>query len=180
MIYFAQPKGGGPIRIGASDNVDARRRSIGTWLPGGVEVVLEIEGSFLGEAVLHHCFNPIRIERDWFRSCEAMWEFIINAKRERPSWVPEHIGDAPKLDVRELVDEFGGPDACFTQLGYTNLVGFEQAIRGQTRNGYGISSRIVFHRLKRQGLLPPCISNLHPVGEPLSADDFLPIKEVAE
>ncbi|MFL5015429.1 MAG: hypothetical protein ACJ8EW_04415 [Rhizobium sp.] len=161
MIYFAQPKNGGPIRIGSSKNVDVRRRTLGTWLPGGIEVVLEIEGSLLGEAVLHHCFNPIRVDRDWFMSCAPIWKFILLASEERPKWVPEHIGDAPKLDIPALAAEFGGRDKCFSALGYGNILSFEQAARYQTRDGFGISARVVFHRLLRDGLLPDFIAALH-------------------
>lgn len=161
MIYFAQPKNGGPIRIGSSKNVDARRRTLGTCLPGGVEMVLEIEGSFLGEVVLHYCFDPIRIDRDWFMSCSAIWKFIIEASEARPDWVPEHIGDAPRYDIPALTEEFGGKEKCFSALGYSNLLSFEQAVRYQSRDGFGISARVIFHRLRRDGLLPDFIAALH-------------------
>lgn len=161
MIYFAQPKNGGPIRIGSSKNVDVRRRTLGTWLPGGIEVVLEIEGSLLGEAVLHHCFNPIRVDRDWFMSGPAIWKFILSATETRPAWVPKHIGDAPELNIPALTEEFGGRGKCFAALGYNSLISFEQAARYQTRDGFGISARVVFHRLLRDGLLPDFITDLH-------------------
>ncbi|WP_028732101.1 GIY-YIG nuclease family protein [Rhizobium leguminosarum] len=161
MIYFAQPKNGGPIRIGSSKNVDARRRTLGTWLPGGVEVVLEIEGSLLGEAVLHNCFNPIRIDRDWFMSCAPIWKFILGALEARPAWVPEQMGDAPRYDLPALVEEFGGRDKCFSALGYNSFLTFEQAVRYQSRDGFGISARVIFHRLLRDDLLPAFIAELH-------------------
>jgi len=165
MIYFAQPKNGGPIRIGASNDVDARKRTLGTWLPGGIETILEIQGGFLGESVLHFCFNPIRIERDWFRSCDAIWQFILDCRKGRPSWVPEYAGKAIKMTSEEVEDEFGSFNEAAKSLGYASGQSLRYTMGWQTANGFGISSRITFFRLLRDGLLPSYIAEMH------SADD---------
>lgn len=161
MIYFAQPRNGGPVRIGASNDVDARKRTLGTWLPGGIETILEIEGGFLGEAILHYCFNPIRIERDWFRSCDALWQFILDTKKERPNWLPKYAGKAIKLDPQEIADEFGSFANAAKILGYSSEPSFRQSMGWQTPAGFGLSSRIFFFRLMRDGSLPPYIVELH-------------------
>lgn len=161
MIYFAQPTNGGPIRIGASQNVNARRRTLGTWIPGGIETILEIEGSFLGEAVLHLCFNPIRVERDWFMSCASIWKFIIEASSARPSWIPAKVGEAPKFDAEAIMEEFGGRDRCVGALGYTSMLMFEQGAKYQTPASFGFAARVLFQRLLREGSLPDFITNLH-------------------
>ena len=161
MIYFAQPRNGGPIRIGCSNNFDVRRRTLGTWVPGGIEVLLEMEGTFLGEGVLHQCFNPIRVDRDWFASCPAMWKFLLSSMRERPSWVPMPGDAAPALDIPAVREEFGGRENCFKLLGYKTAIGFEQAMRSTSRDSFSIASRIIFHRLLRDGALPDFIAELH-------------------
>lgn len=161
MIYFAQPKNGGPIRIGCSGNTDARKRTLGTWLPGGIETVLEIEGGFLGEHILHYCFDPIRVERDWFRSCDAIWAFILDAKRRRPEWVPVEAGAARRVDQKELIDEFGDFENAASALGYVSGPVLEQTVRFQTVAGFGVSSRLAFVRLLRRGVLPSYINDLH-------------------
>lgn len=161
MIYFAQPTNGGPIRIGSSSNTDARKRTMGTWVPGGVETVLEIKGGCLGEFVLHQCFNPLRIERDWFKSCDVIWKFIIDAKARRPKWVSEHDGVVEKIPREDLIKEFGDSDVAAKLLGYNSIIAFEQAARFQSTLGYALSARIAFFRLLRDGKLPSYIAEMH-------------------
>ncbi|MDR9777233.1 hypothetical protein RJJ65_32260 [Rhizobium hidalgonense] len=172
MIYFAQPTNGGPIRIGASEGMNARRRTLGTWLPGGVEVILEITGSFLGEAVLHHCFNPIRIERDWFRSCDVIWRFVLDAKTKRQQWIPVDKGPAIRIDRSEFISEFGDIDTAASVLGYKSVLQFETALKWQTGAGYSLSSKMAFIKLLKAGRLPKYISDLH--------KDFLPVSAGVE
>lgn len=162
MIYLAQPTNGGPIRIGASENINARRRTLGTWLPGGIETVIEISGSFLGEAILHQCFNPIRVERDWFRSCDAIWEFILSARKVRPDWLSDHAGTPERIDPRDLCDEFGDLENAAIALGYSSEAFFRQTLNWQTSSGFGLLSKLIFFRMLRDGQLPSYISELHP------------------
>lgn len=161
MIYFAQPKDGGPIRIGSSGDVDVRRRTLGVWLPGGISVVLEIEGGILGEYILHHCFDPIRVDRDWFKSCPDLWRFILDALNERPNWLPEEPDIAPKMERETLIEEFGGVDNAFKAIGYNSQAAFEQALKWQNKSSYAISARVIFQRLLREGKLPDFIAGLH-------------------
>lgn len=168
MIYFAQPTNGGPIRIGSSSLMNARRRTLGTWLPGGIETIIEFPGGFLAEAILHQCFNPLRVERDWFKSCDAVWKFILEAREGVPSWLPVDDGKAPKFDHAEITQEFGGVEAAPSQLGYSSQLNFDQAGRWQTGNGYVYASRILFQRLLRTGALPAYITDMHVPSEPAS------------
>lgn len=161
MIYFAQPRNGGPIRIGFTGDTNFRKKSLGTWLPGGVEYIHEIEGGLLGEALLHLCFNPIRVERDWFRSCEQIWKFIISAKERRPSWLPSLEGGAPTLNIEEIRDEFGGIEEASKALGYSRTEMFLQAAKWQTSGGVALYARVEFSRLARSGSLPSYIADLH-------------------
>lgn len=161
MIYFAQPTNGGPIRIGASNAMSERLRTMGTWLPGGIETIVEIDGYFLGEAILHKCFDPIRIERDWFRSCHAIWRFIIDLRDGQPDWIPTYQGDAPQYEYGDLLDEFGGLDATAKALGVNSIAVFNQSVKQTSRLGYGLASRVIFTRLLRSGALPDYISRLH-------------------
>ncbi|RAS13519.1 GIY-YIG nuclease family protein [Ensifer adhaerens] len=161
MIYFAQPKNGGPIRIGFTADTKVRKRSLGTWLPGGVEFIHEMDGGLLGETILHLCFNPIRVERDWFKSCGNIWQFILDAKLRRPEWLSAHDGDVPKLSLADLCEEFGGIEGATAVLGYSRPEFFLQAVNWQTKIGVSLFARVEFARLLRSGDLPTYISILH-------------------
>lgn len=161
MIYFAQPTNGGPIRIGASSDLNARKRTLGTWLPGGIEMMLQLKGAFLGEAILLQCFDPIRIERDWFRSSPAIWQFIIDASRQHPSWLPKDEGPSPKFSLAEIVEEFGDREEAAAALGYNTLPAFDNATRWQTEAGFALAARVMFRRHMRDGVLPDYILALH-------------------
>lgn len=161
MIYFAQPTNGGPIRIGASADVNARKRTLGTWLPGGIEMMLQLKGAFLGEAILLQCFDPIRIERDWFKSSPPIWQFIIDASRRHPSWLPKDEGPSPKFSLAEIADEFGGREEAAAALGYNTLPAFDNAARWQTEAGFALAARVIFQRHLRNGVLPSYIAALH-------------------
>ncbi len=163
MIYFAQPTNGGPIRIGATSNPFSRKKALGTWLPGGVEYVATIEGGYLGESILHQCFNPIRIEggKDWFRSCEEIWRFIIALNSSVPEWLSLSKADLPKFTLTSLQDEFGPVDELVSLLGYSGFVTLAQALNNQTVQGYGLPARVEFIRMLRDGKLPPYIAAMH-------------------
>lgn len=163
MIYFAQPTNGGPIRIGATSNPFSRKKALGTWLPGGVEYIATVEGGFLGEAILHQCFNPIRIDggKDWFRSCEAMWRFIIELSHAVPEWLTLSKTDLPKITMDSLQEEFGETTRLLNLLGYSGLVTLAQALKNQTLLGYGLPGRVEFLRLLRDGKFPPYIEAMH-------------------
>lgn len=160
MIYFAQPVNGGPIRIGFTTKPEFRKKTLGTWLPGGVEFIHQIDGGIFGEAVLHRCFEPIRIERDWFRSCEPMWRFILEAKEKLPEWLPASEGQPQKLGFDDLVAEFGGVNIAADILGYKTPEAFRQAVNWQT-GGAALASKVEFARLVRAGALPSYIVDLH-------------------
>lgn len=163
MIYFAQPTNGGPIRIGASGQMKSRRRALGTWLPGGIEVVHEIDGGLLGEAVLHRAFEPLRVERDWFRSAPVLWRFILGAMQGRPEWVPSQSDGAPIFNHEEIIAEHGGVEQAAQRCGYNSAAAFHEAGKHQTGNGYSYASRVIFDRLLRGGAIPGYIAALHPV-----------------
>lgn len=159
MIYFAQPTNGGPIRIGASAEMNARKRTMGTWIPGGIETVAEIEGGFLGEHVLHWCFEPLRVERDWFRSCLSIWKFVDLISTERPDWIPMEW-EAIRFPRDEVVAEYGSSEAAAAAFGMSILM-FETNIRWASSAGHKLSSRVIFNRLLRDGKLPDFIADLH-------------------
>lgn len=163
MIYFAQPKNGGPIRIGFTSDTKFRKKSLGTWLPGGVEFIHEMAGGLLGETILHLCFNPIRVERDWFSSCPSIWRFILEAKEKRPSWLPDREDHVEKLNLEELCEEFGGLESATKALGYSKPEMFIQAANWQTKVGVSLYAKREFARLLRSGDLPWYISSLHNV-----------------
>lgn len=162
MIYFAQPKNGGPIRIGSTGNPTARAKTLGTFMPGGVEFVCEIEGGESGEFFLHQAFQPIRIELDWFRSCSAIWQFIIDVNTNgRPDWLPKDIIKAKELPQGIIEDMFGSMEHASEVLGYACVNNLRQAVVSSSSKAFRLPSRLAFWNCAREGLLPNYITDLH-------------------
>jgi hypothetical protein len=123
-----------------------------------------IGGGVLGEAIIHRCFDPVRVKpggKDWFRSCPVLWKFIISASEHgRPDWLPAE-SDRVIFKLDDLVDEFGAFQKIVPLLGYSNELYFMQALKWQTKNGYVLQARVEFLRLLRDGMLPSYIANMH-------------------
>lgn len=161
MIYFAQPKNGGPIRIGTTQSEHKRFTQLGTWIPGGIECVLSLPGGRMGEELLLELFAPIRVERDWFKSCACIWRFIIEASDVVPDWLPQTTGKAPKFDRQEITDEFGGLEGARKTLRYSSQTALFQAFSNQTVTSYALAARIMKHRLLKSRRLPEYIAEQH-------------------
>lgn len=61
MIYFAQPVDGGPIKIGHSVNVDARRKQLERHYGRPLVVLRMLEGGLEKEAEMHARFEHYRL-----------------------------------------------------------------------------------------------------------------------
>ena len=81
QIYFIQSGCGGPVKIGITDNLDARVNQIQNGNPEPVEVVAAYDVVDRTAAIdiekgLHEFFKWHRIRREWFRPSCLMYDFI--------------------------------------------------------------------------------------------------------
>lgn len=76
-IYFVQPVGGGPIKIGAAKNVAARVMTIQACSPVTLKVIATIPDKDLSyEKKLHHRFRTCRLHGEWFQPVPTLLNFI--------------------------------------------------------------------------------------------------------
>lgn len=167
MIYFAQPTNGGAIRIGCTSNVYLRQKALGTWLPGGIEIIDQIMGDMVGEAVLINLFQPIRLDRDWFRSSKPMWRFLLSLDGRAPAWLPCRE-DAETPSVEQLVKEFGSLERAAPALGYNSANNLLQAVKSTSLLAFSVEAKWAAYQLLRDRRVPDYIAELHaaPVSHP--------------
>lgn len=166
MIYFAQPKNGGPIKIGMSERMDLRRKSLSNAGIGGMEIIAEIEGGGAGEYFLHEAFKPIRVQNEFFRSCVPMWRLLLEVSEGgRPAWMPLSIESATKVTESDLTSLFGSLNAAVRCLGYSSRATLKIAMRSIRYRFPGI---IAFHKAMQTGALPSYVIDLH--GKPSAAE----------
>lgn len=84
VVYFAQARATGLVKIGHSTDVANRMRSLGTACPGGLEVILLIRGDRAIERLCHAAFRPLRVDGEWFEYRDALVRFV-EAMSEQPS-----------------------------------------------------------------------------------------------
>lgn len=166
MIYFAQPTNGGPIRIGSSSDVGARKRVLSSGIPGGIEIIAEIDGGETGEYFLHEAFSPIWFDRDWFKSCAVLWTFILEIHAKgRPDWLPSEPETPARVSVDDVVSQFGSLKSAIVQLGYANSTVLLQAINNHSNRAFLLPARLEFWRALKAQRLPAYISDLYPPNE---------------
>lgn len=67
MIYFVRPVGqAGPIKIGFSNDVDARFVGLQSGSPVRLELIATIPGDRSHESLLHYRFSEDRLYGEWF------------------------------------------------------------------------------------------------------------------
>ena len=86
QIYFMQAGCGGPVKIGITDNLDARVNQIQNGNPEEVEVVAvyEVGGradAMESENMLHEYFKWHRIRGEWFRPSCYLYDWIGTANK---------------------------------------------------------------------------------------------------
>lgn len=72
MVYFIQVRGGGPIKIGATDHTGRRLKNLKGWCPLPLDIVCEISSTYFAEAFLHNMQKPFRIHGEWFNPNAAL------------------------------------------------------------------------------------------------------------
>ena len=78
-VYFMQPTGGGPIKIGISCDVRARLTTLRSFSPRGLELLAVIPGSAFREQLLMLHLDEFRMEGEWFQSRPEVWRVVIEA-----------------------------------------------------------------------------------------------------
>lgn len=160
MIYFAQARHGGPVKIGVSSSIDRRRKSLSTGVIGGMEIIAEMEGDGPLESFLHEAFNPIRVENEFFRSGPAIWEFLLGLIKDgRPDWLPTDINrDLTEMD---LVEVFGSIHAAIVGLRYSGRVTLYQALNSMSGKRARFPGMFAFHKAVKEGRVPDFVTALH-------------------
>lgn len=160
-IYFVQPAGGGHIKIGSSEQVDIRHRTISRLFPYGIDVLAIIDGGRKGESFIHQCFRPIATAMEWFRSDPALWRFIIDLQDHG---VPDYMPPAENVEADVLrataLAEFGSAENALAQLGYSPFSSFSDCF-GTSTVGAGGRARLAFYMALKEGRLPRYIADLH-------------------
>lgn len=94
MIYFAQPVGGGPIKIGHSNNVARRVARLSANYGTRLVVLATIEGDREREKVVHERFAHLRIHpTEQFRPGLDLLEFIGCPSAAHPD--PDTVKELP-------------------------------------------------------------------------------------
>lgn len=96
-VYFAQVRGGGPIKIGSSMGPMKRIASLQSWCPFPLDFVCMIPGGTIAERVLHEAQKGFCIHSEWFEPNEALSEIIAHAKAH--GCLPHPLQD--EVDQRE-------------------------------------------------------------------------------
>lgn len=77
MIYFLQPVEGGPIKIGCSENIDARREQLEARYGQPLALLATMKGDVGEEFAIHRRFKHLRLGRtEQFRPAPELMEFI--------------------------------------------------------------------------------------------------------
>lgn len=83
-VYFIKPIGmDGPIKIGCSNHPMARLAALSTWSPFPLEVVAEVEGTFILERQFHALFRADHRTGEWFTASPALIATIAAIKAGR-------------------------------------------------------------------------------------------------
>lgn len=100
-VYFAQVRGGGPIKIGCSCGPKSRIYGLQSWCPVPLDFVCMVEGGRDEEFALHDALKDFRMHSEWFEPNEKLAAIIagIVASGSLPSFVAEEAGR--RLDERK-------------------------------------------------------------------------------
>jgi hypothetical protein len=100
VIYFLQPLDGGPVKIGHSADVDARRRQLESHYGRPLALLATMEGGREEEAVIHHQFRQHRLGRtEQFRPVPELLAFIGRPLLVDPN--PEAV-EPIEASIREI------------------------------------------------------------------------------
>jgi hypothetical protein len=76
VIYFIQPTGGGPIKIGTTENLEQRLKGLDAAFGTEWALLATMPGSYEEERALHQRFRHLALGRELFRPARELLEFI--------------------------------------------------------------------------------------------------------
>jgi hypothetical protein len=79
-VYFIQPVGGGPIKIGATADPTARLQSLMAWSPVRLTILASAPGGIVAEGELHHRFRASRNHGEWYWPSDGLLALIGRVK----------------------------------------------------------------------------------------------------
>ncbi len=74
-IYFARARDGW-IKIGTTNDLRRRLAELRNYTPGGVQLLLTLDGNYHTEAAIHSRFPQYRKNGEWFEPSKPLLEFI--------------------------------------------------------------------------------------------------------
>jgi hypothetical protein len=103
VIYFMQPTDGGPLKIGFSDNVDARRKQLESHYGCELAVLATRPGGRAEEREIHERFAAHRLGRtEQFRPVAEIMEFIGRPLLVGPNPAAVEAMPGPAIDTRPV------------------------------------------------------------------------------
>lgn len=76
VVYFAQERSSGAIKIGTSTQVDKRIRTLEKMWRSEIALVATVAGAFRVEAWMHDRFKELHIGHEWFRPEPELLNYI--------------------------------------------------------------------------------------------------------
>lgn len=71
-VYFIRDESTGAVKIGYARDVERRRRSLQTGLPGKITTLRVLDGDLATESWLHVRFAHLHLRGEWFRYSDEM------------------------------------------------------------------------------------------------------------
>lgn len=90
-IYFIQSVRGGPIKIGITDDLPARLRTLQTAHADKLSIIYSFRGKTSDEEMIHRMFSAYRINGEWFEP-EPVLEYIKRHKKHGARYETQ-VGD---------------------------------------------------------------------------------------
>lgn len=126
MIYFMQPVRGGPVKIGYTNNLETRHKSLEKHYGLELAILATMEGDLATESEVHKKFDHLRLKGftrgsrhvEQFRPTQELYEFIgkpfdphFNSEVDRPIFP---AAEADRDDRTARIDS--------TVLGWADMV----------------------------------------------------------
>lgn len=117
FIYFLRPVGGGPVKIGCSQEPRSRLRDYMKWSPVPLELVAAAPGSLATEGQLHRRFSASRLHHEWFASTDELDAFVTAVAATGHIEAPTELRVIPRHLCRpHLREHLGSAQASLADL----------------------------------------------------------------
>ena len=78
VVYFIQEGNDGPIKIGVSDNVQARLQKLQTAHAKRLRLLYTMPGTQQDERRMHYAFEALRIQNEWFAPEPELINWLVS------------------------------------------------------------------------------------------------------